>query len=97
MLHVDGLIEYFRGHVSAIAKEMWSCMENSDFSPDSKHWFKGPLNVGQPSPKIAPWGGGSDGFFLLQTPMFCIHSFVRFFKFSAKPHSMWDLSSLTRD
>ena len=81
MLHIDGLIEYFRGHVSAIAKEIWSCMENSDFSPDSKHWFKGPLNVGQPSPKIAPWVGGSDGFFLLQTPMFCIHSFVRFFNF----------------
>ena len=76
VLHVDGFIEHFGGHVSATAKEMWSWVENNDFSPDSKHWFKGPLNVGKPSPKTAPSGGGSDGFFSLRTPMFCIHSFL---------------------
>ena len=56
--------------------ERFYVMENNDFSPDAKHWFKGPLNVGKPSPKTAPWRGGSDGFFSLRTPMFCIHSFL---------------------
>ena len=97
VLHVDGFIKYFRGHVSATAKEMWSCMENNDFFSDSKHWFKGPLKVGEPSPKTGPWGGGSDGLFSLQTPMFCSHSLLFFFKVFAKLHGMWGLSSPIRD
>lgn len=57
MLHVNGFVEHFGGHVSATAKGTGSHGEKDAFFVQIPVVIQGPLNVEWHHPKNASWGG----------------------------------------